>query len=174
MSMPVITGIGHERDETISDLVSHTSLKTPTAVGEFLINGVLQFDAILEEHLGRIRNEFQQKLRYEELKLQENQHQILQLFRMALRNKQYKLESIQRNLISAAQSTFSNKQMQLQNITTRLSLLDPEKILKRGYTISSINNKFLSGTGKIRKGDKLRTYTDKLIIDSTIDKSQLK
>jgi exodeoxyribonuclease VII large subunit len=51
--LPVITGIGHERDETIADLVAHTNLKTPTAVAEFIINAVLEFD----EYLNQLKNQ---------------------------------------------------------------------------------------------------------------------
>ncbi len=47
--IPIITGIGHERDETISDLVSNTRLKTPTAVAEFLISGLERFNERLNE-----------------------------------------------------------------------------------------------------------------------------
>lgn len=50
--LPVITGIGHEKDDTIIDLVAHTRMKTPTAVAEFLINGVGRF----YEHLVDIEN----------------------------------------------------------------------------------------------------------------------
>ena len=47
--LPVITGIGHEKDDSIVDLVAHTRLKTPTAVAEFLISGVTQFDMHLDD-----------------------------------------------------------------------------------------------------------------------------
>ena len=47
--LPVITGIGHEKDDSIVDMVAHTRLKTPTAVAEFLISGVAQFDLNLDE-----------------------------------------------------------------------------------------------------------------------------
>ena len=47
--LPVITGIGHEKDDSIVDLVAHTRLKTPTAVAEFLISGITQFDIRLNE-----------------------------------------------------------------------------------------------------------------------------
>ena len=47
--LPVITGIGHEKDDTISDMVAHTRMKTPTAVAEFLIAGAMQFEARLDE-----------------------------------------------------------------------------------------------------------------------------
>ena len=47
--LPVITGIGHEKDDTVIDLVAHTRLKTPTAVAEFLINGMERFAEKLSE-----------------------------------------------------------------------------------------------------------------------------
>ena len=47
--LPVITGIGHEKDDSIVDMVAHTRLKTPTAVAEFLISGITQFDIRLDE-----------------------------------------------------------------------------------------------------------------------------
>jgi len=52
--LPVITGIGHEKDDSIVDMVAHTRLKTPTAVAEFLISGVAQFDI----HLDELKNNF--------------------------------------------------------------------------------------------------------------------
>ncbi len=52
--LPVITGIGHEKDDSIVDLVAHTRLKTPTAVAEFLISGVARFDSQLDE----LKNQF--------------------------------------------------------------------------------------------------------------------
>jgi exodeoxyribonuclease VII large subunit len=48
--LPVLSGIGHERDETITDIVAHTSVKTPTAVAEFLINTFNEFDNLLETY----------------------------------------------------------------------------------------------------------------------------
>ena len=42
--LPVLTGIGHEKDDSIVDLVAHTRLKTPTAVAEFILDGVAAFE----------------------------------------------------------------------------------------------------------------------------------
>jgi len=57
--IPVLTGIGHERDETIADIVAYMSLKTPTAVAEFLVDRVLAF----LERIGRLQDRFSQALR---------------------------------------------------------------------------------------------------------------
>jgi exodeoxyribonuclease VII large subunit len=51
--LPVITGIGHERDETVTDLVAHTNLKTPTAVAEFILDLMASFDGLLDEFVYR-------------------------------------------------------------------------------------------------------------------------
>jgi len=56
--LPVITGIGHEKDDSIVDLVAHTRLKTPTAVAEFLISGIAWFD----QHLDDLKNRFVQNI----------------------------------------------------------------------------------------------------------------
>ncbi len=48
--LPVITGIGHEQDDTITDMVAHTRLKTPTAVAGFLIDRLASFEATLDEY----------------------------------------------------------------------------------------------------------------------------
>ncbi|HYX08858.1 MAG TPA: exodeoxyribonuclease VII large subunit [Bacteroidales bacterium] len=60
--VPVLTGIGHEKDETITDLVAHTSLKTPTAVAEFIISRVESFDLILDEFRDRLTDKVNQLL----------------------------------------------------------------------------------------------------------------
>ncbi|MCU4177166.1 exodeoxyribonuclease VII large subunit [Carboxylicivirga sp. N1Y90] len=60
--LPIITGIGHERDESIADLVAHTKLKTPTAVAEFIIDRFENFKAYLDDLQGQIINITQQQL----------------------------------------------------------------------------------------------------------------
>jgi len=73
--LPVITGIGHEKDDSIVDLVAHTRLKTPTAVAEFLISGVAQFDQRLDE----LKNSF---IGFITVLLAESKNDIEQITRM--------------------------------------------------------------------------------------------
>jgi len=60
--LPVITGIGHERDDTIADMVAHTKLKTPTAVAEFIIQGIAAFQAALHEEATKIARAAREQL----------------------------------------------------------------------------------------------------------------
>lgn len=65
--LPVITGIGHEKDESVADIVAHTKQKTPTAVADFLINKAYLF----EERLHELRDSFTNRVK--DFLLQENQ-----------------------------------------------------------------------------------------------------
>lgn len=89
--LPVITGIGHEKDDTIIDLVAHTRLKTPTAVAEFLING-------MERFYGR---------------LTEMEHEIVTLAQNVIDTQQKKLERIAGNLNYSVSQFIHDKNRQL-------------------------------------------------------------
>jgi exodeoxyribonuclease VII large subunit len=68
-SLPVITGIGHEKDDTIVDMVAHTRLKTPTAVAEFLIRGVQRFLNHLNEKGNAVMQRASEITGHEELRI---------------------------------------------------------------------------------------------------------
>lgn len=63
--LPVVTGIGHEKDDTILDMVAHTRLKTPTAVAEFFITGLLRFHEKLEELQELLSEKIEDILKFE-------------------------------------------------------------------------------------------------------------
>ena len=77
--IPVLTGIGHERDETIADLVAHTRLKTPTAVAEFLVGRLLEFESGLQELGERLRQMTDYIIREQKNRLQQHRKDIFHL-----------------------------------------------------------------------------------------------
>ena len=70
--VPVITGIGHERDESVADMVAHTCLKTPTAAAEFIINELVRFQTYLND----LRNQFFELIKMKLLK-EKNQLELI-------------------------------------------------------------------------------------------------
>ena len=72
--LPIITGIGHERDDTIVDLVAHTRLKTPTAVAEYLISCLEEEDFAIQDLKGRIISGVIDQVR-------DNQEELARLYR---------------------------------------------------------------------------------------------
>ncbi|MDH5367292.1 MAG: exodeoxyribonuclease VII large subunit [Cyclobacteriaceae bacterium] len=161
--LPVITGIGHERDETIADMVAHTSLKTPTAVAEFLISGVRNFEEELEVQLQRIVNQASENTEYELSKLRQLTMQLANVTQSKMAIQNNNLSILEQKLQFTTKHYINNQENKLNELEGVLNLLSPSTILKRGFTLTSINNKMLKKDPK--PGDVMvtETYTSKII-----------
>ncbi len=168
MPIPVITGIGHERDESITDMVAHTHLRTPTAVGEFLISGLAQFEGLLEEYRDRLKRKFEKLMYNEDTKLRTFQHQIRQFVFASFQKHAYNLDYLYQKMKDSTSRYFEKHYQELAHQEAAINLLDPESVLQRGYTITTYNGKILKKKTKIKKGDNLKTYSKYQIIDSKI------
>jgi exodeoxyribonuclease VII large subunit len=187
--LPVFTGIGHERDETIADLVAHTRLKTPTAVAEFLLSGFREFEENLGILLQRLDRSTRLQLREEENKIHQfalransiaknrislegekvkNRTNRIQLAAKNLhRTHHTALDGIEKNL-KRNLITFLQKQAEkLENKETLLRQLDPDSILKRGYSRTEVNG-IPVHLAKVQLGDQLDTFTQNQVLRSKI------
>ena len=172
--LPVITGIGHERDESIADIVAHTSLKTPTAVAEFLIQGALVFEQNLVEGVKRIVDYAKTTLQNEKAVLYNSMMKLSQQTSIHLSKHSRELAIKQQELKHLTINKIKHQDRYLDRLTQAIRLLSPQNILNRGYSISLLNNKPFNTATKIKQGDKLTTETAKLIITSTITTSKNK
>lgn len=177
--LPIITGIGHERDDTILDMVAHTRMKTPTAVAEFLI-GCMDAAAMELEGLQQAVSELATGI----LQKQKNLLQLLgsRLPAVALnrieRNRSYlqmvgnKLPVTASALLSRHRSVLDSLQMQLQNrASTRLDegtrfiqlteqfikMASPDYVLKRGYSLALKDGKIIKHATDLNPGEELTT-----------------
>ncbi|MBN7810971.1 exodeoxyribonuclease VII large subunit [Algoriphagus sp. H41] len=187
--VPIFTGIGHERDETIADLVAHTRLKTPTAVAEFLLSGFREFEENLGMVLQRLDRSTRQQLREEEnrihqfaLRAKALANNRVSLEGESIRNRMSRIESAAKGLlkiqslnlasvekgIKSSSASFLHKQQErLENREALLRQLDPESILRRGYTRTELGG-IPVHLAKPASGDELLTITPDSRIKSTI------
>jgi len=111
--LPIITGIRHDKDDSIVDLVAHTRLKTPTAVAEFLITGIAQFD----QHLFDLQNKFTKILTRwmvdEKNKIDQITRAIAPLTRMQITYEQNKLNQTLYKLNQSVKKTIRNRNTEL-------------------------------------------------------------
>jgi exodeoxyribonuclease VII large subunit len=107
--LPVLTGIGHERDDSVCDLVAHTRLKTPTAVAEFLIQKMLEFKQQLELYLEHITNRFDEQMEGMHLRLSDNLQRLNYVSREQVLWNQQKLLMIQSGVKNAAKQYIHDK-----------------------------------------------------------------
>ncbi|GJM60837.1 exodeoxyribonuclease VII large subunit [Persicobacter diffluens] len=189
--LPVLTGIGHERDETIADLVAHTKLKTPTAVAEFLIEGFRSYEENVLNLVNTISQNAAQRLQQDKDKLQflSNKLQISatghiraqekyleQLYRiipqkagLSLQKENLILESLRDRLKKAPKLIIEKEEQKLAWLQKNIQLLDPKKLLKRGYSMTTFGGKVLSEQNKPEKGDVIQTRTANYTIESTVN-----
>jgi exodeoxyribonuclease VII large subunit len=101
--LPVLTGIGHERDETIADMVAHTRLKTPTAVAEFIIDRCLTFESHLDTILEDTKARATQIVNSKNLTLENRILTLVQETNQFLKKNDHKLDLLARNLSAKPQ-----------------------------------------------------------------------
>lgn len=177
--LPIITGIGHERDESIVDMVAHTRCKTPTAVAEFLISCLENELQKLYDFEHGIISLSQQILQKENNRLQRLSLQVprlvnellfdqksgLNLLSMKLKTQSeqqnrshlLKLEKHKQTLKNSTQHLLVKKGHQLALAEQQLKLSSPETLLKRGYSLSLKDGKILKSKTQVKAGDKITT-----------------
>ena len=114
LPIPVITGIGHDKDETAVDLVAHTKLKTPTAVAEFLISGAAAFEQMLDELKERFVTEVEERLLTEKEYLQQTLQTMKQGIREMVRQEISRFDLTHLKLERSVPSFLKSKRQQLQ------------------------------------------------------------
>ena len=185
--LPIITGIGHLRDETILDLVAYLNLKTPTAVAEYLISRTLELDMDLLSLGERLQKSVILRLEQEKNLLTSLSSYIPQYALRLLASSDNKLTSLQhrielktadfiaknRTLLDRreeqikvlAPNLLKTKQSQLDILQTKLQLLDPQQLLKKGYSFTTHNGKLVTSTAQLASGDIITTT----LVDGTVD-----
>jgi exodeoxyribonuclease VII large subunit len=190
--LPVLTGIGHERDETVLDYVAHTRVKTPTAAAAFIVGHQAQEAALLDELYLRITRSAGERILREKQRLERQQTVIPLRFanffqglqnRLALLSQRLtsivgqrierepiRLQLLQQRLASSATQRIDREEHRLQLMKQLLASLDPTLLLKRGYTITTSGGKIVRSIDGLTEGDVLTTQTEHGEIYSTINK----
>lgn len=176
--LPIITGIGHERDDTIIDMVSHTRVKTPTAAAEYLVSCIREKAECLDElttalyqdvpallnrekeKLGQWISRFPAKV---EMRLQRehfNQERVAGRIQSAWNTcyltERYRLQ-IEQRLSMALASRVQQEKHRLTLIENQLTLADPSLLMQRGFSVTLKNGKAVKDISTLRPGDELTT-----------------
>lgn len=177
--LPVITGIGHERDETVADMVAHTKVKTPTAAAALLIDNLRGVSDRLLNAERQIRDCAARRLQAERQTLDRLRKVIPTLFQLATERQRTRLDRLsmslsaaartmierQRNrlamtagrLPSAAMRLAEQKRYRLSMLSQRAEALDPQLLLARGYSMTTLNGRIVTSADELRPGDVIET-----------------
>jgi exodeoxyribonuclease VII large subunit len=155
--IPVLSGIGHEKDWTVPDFVAYKREKTPTAVAASLIESCLEFAQAIEglaaEAVANAEQAIGQKL--DALRSQENK--ILRSPKNKLGREAERLEYRISSLKQSAQNQLRSKQQNIALMEAKLGLLNPKTILEKGYSITTKAGKTVRQATQLQKGDEVQT-----------------
>lgn len=166
--LPVITGIGHERDDTVLDSVAHTRVKTPTAAAELLIQRVGKAAERLEELSARLQQGAYTLLEQEQRRLVTMQARIPALVHRKLSEARFTLLTAQKDLSQVTQNLLSRQRYRLELLQQRVADNSPEKLLSRGYSITLKDGKAVTDASLLQPGDQLTTRLLKGEVQSTV------
>ncbi len=188
--LPVIVGIGHERDTTVLDFICSQRVKTPTAAAELLISlaeqelGLLQSlaEALVRNASNIISGEMQ-RLAYHEATLPTLPSQLLsrcrqrldsaamrlsQLTSSTLQPAASRLARLEEALAAASRNRLALELNRLQGHENLLAALSPQAVLARGYSITRINGHAVTSAANLRPGDCITTTLAQGEVTSTI------
>ena len=146
--LPILSGIGHTRDMSIVDIVTHTSVKTPTAAAEWLIERVA-------EQVERV-NQL-------EVRLQRAMHNVVA-------QEENKLQMYLQQLRHLGARIVLQEQNKLQVWGKTIELHSPERIFKMGYSLTTLNGKPVMKKEDVKDGDVLKTYVQDGVVESVVKK----
>jgi len=167
--LPVITGIGHEQDDSIIDLVANTRCKTPTAVAEFLISRVENFEIRLDHAVQSTIDIVHKHLISEKNFLSH----VMEGMRLRVKGfteyKRLGLKQIVMRSRSASAQYFRSKRDTLARYEQVATLKHPVNILKMGYSITMKDGKPLKSVKQATGGDEITTLLSDGRITSVIN-----
>lgn len=168
--LPIITGIGHDRDECILDMVSYMRVKTPTAAATFLIDHLSEVYTALVSARERISRIAERHLAYEKMRLKQLADRIPTLFALTRERQTKRIDALAHRLDSAATQRLERERHRLQLVAQRAQAQDPIHILRRGYSITLHNGHALRSGDELADGDIIETRLEQGTLKSEIRK----
>ena len=188
--LPIITGIGHERDESVLDMVSHTRVKTPTAAAAFLIGHLKAVLDAIEDAEQRISSIVRQQMDMEKIRLLHLSQRIPTLFSLVrsrqeasidrlqgnlrlsvtrrLQEERHRLDIHSHNLMPVIERRLLRERHQLDMLNEKLEALNPELLLRRGYSITLSGGNVVKDASILKSGDELETRLSKGTVRSVV------
>lgn len=166
--IPVIVGIGHDRDETVLDYVAHTRVKTPTAAAAFLVDHQKEEILSLGDFEARIMDAASLRLQREQQRLDRLATLVPMLFTRMKDRVEHNLALLEQRLATSAQRRVERETSRMQLLEQRLQLLDPKRLLQLGYSITTCNGMLVRDASQLKTGDELTTQLEQGTIQSTV------
>jgi exodeoxyribonuclease VII large subunit len=166
--LPIITGIGHDRDESILDMVSHIRVKTPTAAASLLIDHLKTVLDTINEAQAHITRYAQQKLSTLNTQLSTIAEALPRIVSTVKTRQEARLDALNSRLPLLLERRLMAERHRLQLIEEKTRSLDPTLLLKRGYSITLKDGKAVHDASTLHPGDEIETRLANGMVRSTV------
>ena len=189
--LPIITGIGHERDESILDMVSNTRVKTPTAAAAVLIDNLVAVLSCINDYERCVAMRVKQVMDKERRRLDRSAERVPMLFSLVKTRQEARLDRLMSRMVSLVNHNVSTAGHRLQlasanllplverrlerannelgRLEFRVKALDPQLILRRGYSITLLDNKAVRHADQLKRGDHIVTRLEHGSVKSVVE-----
>lgn len=181
LNVPVLTGIGHEINLTITDMAAHTYAKTPTAIAQFIIEEVNQYvlsinsllERVLDQAMVQIERAFQKikdttyNLHHSTTSYLKEHNELMVCFKESLKNKptmlidraERILEQNKEDLVRATYANIKQSTVNLENYAKIIDIVHPKNTLKRGFSVTRLKD------GQAVKSVKQTSKKDRIVTE---------
>ena len=166
-NIPVLTGIGHEVDTCVADMIAHRAFKTPTAVGAFLVERNQLFSIEINQQVSNIISLARQQLKEHQQYLLELQNRLQILPQHIVAIQRGRLHDLLANLSRAKKVSLRREWQQLQTYCELIRALDPSRVFERGYIYARQNHKLIKSVNDLDPQASLETvFSDGTVLSS--------
>lgn len=151
--LPVITGIGHDKDVSVVDMVAHSPLKTPTAVAAWLNERMATLEGKIEEAAQLLTDVARAKTSAEQLRIERWAGYLRELSQQLCERHRSRMMLLHEQLRSAVERVIDRESSRLQLATEVVEAHNPKSILRRGFAIVRIKGQATPSADSVSSGD---------------------
>lgn len=166
--LPVLTGIGHEKDQSVTDMVAWKALKTPTAVADFIVDRTLECENMIIRMAESMASAVTETIEAAGEQVSGLQNRTAAMARLMVRVQNEKLGYHTETIRRATRNSFRKSYDVLNNLEKSLGHLDPSGVLRRGFTLTSRNGLIIRSVTELKEDDTITTHFQEGMAVSTI------
>ena len=166
--LPVVTGIGHDKDTSVADMVAHTALKTPTAVAGWLVERMTEVDGWLDYAALQLHDTTTAAMHASEVRLERLSGEVRRLSSELLTRQSLRLEHFTGLLPDAARDFLTRQTTRLENAAELIAGRSPERILRLGFAVVRSGGKAVTSAAAVAAGERIEIEVSDGKINATV------
>ena len=171
--LPILTGIGHDKDTSVADMVAHTALKTPTAVAGWLVERMAETDGWLDCAALQLNDMTKAAMHASEVRLERLSGEVRRLSGELLTRQTLRLEHFTGLLPDAARDFLARQGVRLGNAAELIAGRSPERILRLGFAVLRAGGRAVTSAGSVAEGEQVEIEVSDGKIDATVNSGKI-